>query len=41
MMAQDRGETTDLTASQPETVQRLKEAWLKYAEQVGVVFGTH
>jgi arylsulfatase len=40
-LAQDRGETTDLAASQPETVQRLKEAWLKYAEQVGVVFATH
>jgi arylsulfatase len=40
-VAQDRGETTDLAASQPETVKRLKEAWLKYAEQVGVVFATH
>jgi arylsulfatase len=40
-LAQDRGETTDLAASQPETVQRLKDAWLKYAEQVGVVFATH
>jgi arylsulfatase len=37
-VAQDRGETTDLAASQPETVQRLKEAWLKYAKTVGVVF---
>ncbi|MCF4998181.1 sulfatase-like hydrolase/transferase [Pseudomonas syringae] len=37
-VAQDRGETTDLAATQPETVQRLKRAWLKYAEQVGVVF---
>lgn len=40
-LAQDRGETTDLAASQPETVQRLKDAWLKYAEQVGVVFAKH
>jgi arylsulfatase len=37
-VAQDRGETTDLAAAQPETVQRLKDAWLKYAGQVGVVF---
>jgi arylsulfatase len=40
-VAQDRGETTDLAAAQPETVQRLKAAWLKYAQQVGVVFPTH
>jgi arylsulfatase len=40
-LAKDRGETTDLAASQPETVQRLKDAWLKYAEQVGVVFAVH
>lgn len=40
-VAQDRGETTDLAAAQPETVQRLKAAWLKYAEQVGVVFPAH
>jgi arylsulfatase len=40
-VAQDRGETTDLAASQPETVQRLKAAWFKYAEQVGVVFAVH
>ncbi|WP_047530120.1 arylsulfatase [Pseudomonas sp. 11/12A] len=40
-VAQDRGETTDLAASQPETVQRLKEAWMKYAAQVGVVFAPH
>ncbi|MHC8350885.1 arylsulfatase [Pseudomonas sp. RT4P38] len=40
-LTQDRGETTDLAASQPQTVQRLKEAWLKYAEQVGVVFAAH
>ncbi|MEJ5057005.1 MULTISPECIES: arylsulfatase [unclassified Pseudomonas] len=39
-VANDRGETTDLAASQPETVQRLKAAWMKYAEQVGVVFPT-
>jgi arylsulfatase len=37
-VAKDRGETTDLAASQPETVQRLKAAWLQYAERVGVVF---
>jgi arylsulfatase len=37
-VAQDRGETADLAAARPETVQRLKAAWLKYAEQVGVVF---
>lgn len=36
-MANDRGETTDLAATQPDTVQRLKAAWLKYASQVGVV----
>jgi arylsulfatase len=40
-VAQDRGETTDLAASQPQTVQRLKAAWMKYAEQVGVVFAPH
>jgi arylsulfatase len=40
-VAQDRGETTDLAAAQPETVQRLKAAWLKYAQQVGVVFPAH
>ncbi|TPG79581.1 arylsulfatase [Pseudomonas arsenicoxydans] len=39
-VAQDRGETTDLAAARPETVQRLKAAWLKYAEEVGVVFAT-
>jgi arylsulfatase len=39
-VGQDRGETTDLAASQPETVQRLKAAWMKYADQVGVVFPT-
>lgn len=40
-LAQDRGETTDLAAAQPETVQRLRDAWLKYATQVGVVFAPH
>ncbi len=40
-VAQDRGETTDLAAAQPQTVQRLKAAWLKYAQQVGVVFPAH
>jgi arylsulfatase len=37
-VANDRGETSDLAASQPETVDRLKQAWMKYAERVGVVF---
>jgi len=37
-ISKDRGETTDLAAAQPETLQRLKAAWLKYAHQVGVVF---
>ncbi|MFY0727224.1 arylsulfatase [Pseudomonas sp. NFX15] len=37
-LAKDRGETNDLAAAQPETVKRLKDAWLKYAGQVGVVF---
>ena len=36
-MAHDRGETRDLAASQPETVHRLKMAWLNYAERVGVI----
>ncbi len=34
----DRGETHDLASEQVETVQRLKQEWLKYAERVGVVF---
>ncbi|VVO05104.1 Arylsulfatase [Pseudomonas fluorescens] len=37
-VAQDRGETHDLASAQPQTVERLKAAWLKYAAQVGVVF---
>ena len=37
-VAQDRGETNDLAISQPQTVERLKAAWTKYARQVGVVF---
>nr|WP_314526367.1 arylsulfatase [uncultured Pseudomonas sp.] len=37
-VARDRGETTDLATSQPQTVARLKAAWLQYAERVGVVF---
>jgi arylsulfatase len=37
-VAQDRGETHDLAAAQPQTVERLKAAWLKYAERVGVAF---
>ncbi|KPU59448.1 hypothetical protein AN403_2971 [Pseudomonas fluorescens] len=40
-MTKDRGETTDLATSQPQTVQRLKEAWLKYADEVGVAFAAH
>ncbi|MGO4003491.1 arylsulfatase [Pseudomonas fluorescens] len=34
----DRGETTDLAAAQPDTVERLKGEWMKYAQEVGVVF---
>jgi hypothetical protein len=37
-MTKIRGETTDLAVSQPQTVQRLKKAWLKYADEIGVVF---
>lgn len=37
-LSTDRGETQDLAASQTETLQRLKQAWLNYAKQVGVVF---
>lgn len=37
-LAKDRGETTDLAPAQPETVERLKAAWMDYAKQVGVVF---
>jgi len=37
-VARDRGETTDLAAAQPQTVERLKTAWMDYARRVGVVF---
>ncbi|MFI8481384.1 arylsulfatase [Pseudomonas sp. NPDC078700] len=37
-LARDRGETTDLAASQPQDVERLKKRWLAYTQQVGVVF---
>lgn len=33
----DRGETNDLSDSQPETLERLKKAWMEYADRVGVV----
>jgi arylsulfatase len=36
-LSQDRGEQHDLSASQPQTVERLKAAWQLYAQQVGVV----
>lgn len=36
-MAKDRGERSDLAASQPDTLARLKQAWQGYARQVGVV----
>jgi arylsulfatase len=34
----DRGEINDLAQAQPQTVERLKQAWLRYAHEVGVVF---
>jgi arylsulfatase A-like enzyme len=37
-MRKDRGETTDLATSRPETVQRLEAAWFEYAKRVGIVF---
>ena len=37
-IASDRGETRDIASEQPETVQRLKDAWLNYSKRVGVVF---
>ncbi|WP_426159659.1 arylsulfatase [Pseudomonas sp. TSRC2-2] len=37
-LARDRGETTDLAGAQPQTVERLKAAWMAYARRVGVVF---
>lgn len=36
-LSADRGEQRDLSASQPQTVERLKTAWQAYAKQVGVV----
>ncbi|WP_435608421.1 arylsulfatase [Pseudomonas knackmussii] len=37
-LAVDRGERHDLAPSQPQTVERLRKAWMDYARQVGVVF---
>ncbi|MFV3403204.1 arylsulfatase [Pseudomonas sp. NY15463] len=36
-LARDRGEQHDLSDSQPQTTERLKQAWQAYARQVGVV----
>jgi arylsulfatase len=36
-LSHDRGEQHDLSASQPETTQRLQQAWQDYARRVGVV----
>lgn len=36
-LEKDRGEQNDLSASQPETVERLQHAWRDYARKVGVV----
>ncbi|BAN48306.1 arylsulfatase [Metapseudomonas resinovorans] len=36
-LSRDRGEQQDLSASQPETLERLKQAWQDYARRVGVV----
>ncbi|MNJ12715.1 Arylsulfatase [compost metagenome] len=36
-LSRDRGEQHDLSASQPETTQRLEQAWQDYARRVGVV----
>ncbi len=36
-MSTDRGEQHDLSDSQPQTVERLKAAWVTYAQEVGVV----
>ena len=36
-LSSDRGEQQDLSSSQPQTVERLKQAWQAYARQVGVV----
>ncbi|AYC32341.1 arylsulfatase [Pseudomonas cavernae] len=37
-LSTDRGERHDLAAEQPQTVQRLRQAWQDYAQRVGVVF---
>lgn len=36
-LSNDRGERSDLAASQPDTLARLKKAWQGYARKVGVV----
>ncbi len=36
-VANDPGETTDLSADDPEIFEELKSAWDKYAADVGVV----
>ncbi len=36
-LSRDRGEQRDLSSSQPQTLERLKQAWQAYARQVGVV----
>lgn len=33
----DPGETTDLSSDEPDLLEELKDAWLKYSEDVGVV----
>ena len=36
-LAEDPGETRDLSMEQPATLKRLRDAWVRYAEDVGVV----
>ncbi len=36
-LASDPGETRNLAAEMPEVLVRLKDAWSRYAEEVGVV----
>lgn len=36
-VSRDRGEVQDLSASDPQTFERLKQAWQGYAREVGVV----
>ena len=36
-LERDRGETTDVSASHPDVVARLEEAWQRYSREVGVV----